>query len=81
MCYKNREKMGNLRAEDIAEIKQRLSNDVKKLEQIQQELIASWSDVNQYILILRERRILEGRIFIHRIKISNLQKGREVLSA
>lgn len=73
--------MCNLKAEHIAQMKQRLSSDLNKLEEVQQCLMDSWSDVDKYIQLLRERRIVEGRIFISKIKISNLQKGKEVLSA
>lgn len=73
--------MNQLKAEHIAKIRRNMETDQILLTAVEQDLPKAWKDVPKYLELLRKKRIIEGRIHIAKLKISNLEKGKEVLAA
>jgi hypothetical protein len=73
--------MCQLKKEHRAQITEQKAKDQSKLKELREALPKAWNDTPRYLELLRQQRIIEGRIHLAKLKLENLRKGKEVLAA
>jgi len=72
--------MCKLKKEQIKELKAQKERDLTELKSLQLQQSDAWKETDRFLDLLREKRILEGRIFNTNTKIRNLERGKKLLA-
>ena len=72
--------MCKLKKEQIKRLKAQKEKDLTELKSLQLQQADAWKETDRFLELLREKRILEGRIFNTNTKIRNLERGKKLLA-